>query len=187
MAIALCLVTCGDLIFWYNIGSFFHHLPSLPLNWFMLPLITTASGSAFQSFAILWLNVLRLTRLLHWVFSTLFEWPLVRTSLHGLKNFFPSILSMLFMILYVCITSALLRLYSSDGSLSSSSLSEYALFSIPFTSLVARRCTLSIFFVFLVYWLSNCHAVLHFRPDQCFIQVHEWFGFKVPEVPVYKP
>ena len=111
----------------------------------MLPLITTASGSAFQSFANLWLNVLRLTRLLHLVFSTLFEWPLVRTSMQGLNNFFPSILSMLFMILYVCITSALLRLYSSDGSLSSSSLSEYALFSIPFTSLVVRRCTLSIF------------------------------------------
>ena len=35
--------------------------------------------------------------------------------------------------------------------------------------------------------LDPPHAVLHFRPDQCFIQVHEWFGFKVPEVPVYKP
>ena len=40
-------------------------------------------------------------------------WP-VLTSLQGLKNFFSSILSMLFMILYVCITSALLRLYSSQ-------------------------------------------------------------------------
>ena len=62
----------------------------------MLPLITTASGSAYQSFAILWLNVLRLTRLLHSVFSTLFEWPLVRTSLQGLKNYFSSILYILY-------------------------------------------------------------------------------------------
>ena len=109
---AECLIACGDLIFWYIIGSFFHHLPSLPLNWFMLPLVTTASGSAFQSFTTLWLNVLRLTRLLHCVFCTLIVWPLVLTSLRGLTNFFSSILSMLFMILYVCITSALLRLYS---------------------------------------------------------------------------
>ena len=148
---AECLIACGDLIFWYIIGSFFHHLPSLPLNWFMLPLVTTASGSAFQSFTTLWLNVLRLTRLLHCVFCTLIVWPLVLTSLQGLKNFFSSILSMLFMILYVCITSALLRLYSSDGSFSSASLSEYSLFSIPSTSLVARCCTLSIFSLSFLY------------------------------------
>ena len=29
--------------------------------------------------------------------------------------------------------------------------------------------------------------VLHFRPDKCFIKVHEWFGIKVPKVPVYQP
>ena len=66
---------------------------------------------------------------------------------------------MLFMILTVS------HLPSSDRSLSYSSLSDYALFSIPRTSLVAWRCTLSIFSVFLVYWMNNCHAILHFSPQ----------------------
>ena len=109
--------------------------PSSSLESVMLPLVMTASGSVYQLFTTLWLNVdlLRLARLLHCVFYTLIEWPLVRTSLQGLNNFFSSILSICFMILYVCITSALFRLYSSDGSSSSLYEYQYALYSIPST------------------------------------------------------
>ena len=116
-------------------------------------------------------------RVLHWFFFT---------SLQGLNNFFSSILSNIIFKNIIHISVSHLPLGTQVTRVWVLQVSLSTLFSIHCTSLSAQRCTISIFSLSFLYWLSNCHEILHFRPDQCFIQVHEWFGFNVTEVPVYQ-